>query len=50
MNNFLVMKRAVPPIQVVQLKRGGTLRTSRKGWVKSERLSEYSYTTQKGGI
>lgn len=34
MNKTAVMKRSVPPFQVVQLMEGGTLHPTQKGWVK----------------
>ena len=34
MNKIAVMKRTVPPIQVVQLMEGDTLYPTQKGWVK----------------
>jgi len=36
MNKIAVMKRTVPPIQVVQSIEGGTLQPSQKGWVKNK--------------
>ena len=35
MNKTAVMKRTVPPIQVVRLMEGGTLHPTPKGWVKT---------------